>query len=124
MYHNGHHVVGRAPFFADHAALADFYEAVDGEYDMLSEKFCSKYGSDKLSFSVLMGLAADKARGAAAPTENKDVFTRGLQAEQELCKLLENMIKTLPTSEGERQLLGNICQASEGRQYKIKQRIK
>ena len=73
---------------------------------------------------MLMSLAADKSKGMTPAAENKEYFMRGLRGEQELCQMLESMIKSIPTSEGERQLLGNICQSSESRQYKIKQRIK
>lgn len=124
MYHNAHHVVGRAPFFSDHSALGDFYGEVDGEYDMLAEKCAAKYGSEKLSLPVIMSLAAEKSKAMMPAAENKEYFMRGLRAEQELCQMLESMIKSIPTSEGERQLMGNICQSSEARQYKIKQRIK
>ena len=124
MYHNAHHVVGRAPFFSDHKALGGFYEEADNEYDMLAEKFCAKYGSEKLSLPLLMSMAAEKSKAMGPAPENKEYFMRGLRAEQELCQMLEAMVKGIPTSEGERQLLGNICQSSEGRQYKIKQRVK
>lgn len=124
FYHNAHHVVSRAVFFADHAALADFYEALDDEYDSVAERFCAKFGCEQLSLPVLMALVAEKSKTVAHPKENKDVFMRGLQIEGELCAQAEAMIKGMPLTEGDKQLLGNLCVSSEGRQYKIKQRIK
>lgn len=122
--HNAHHIVGRVPFFADHEALSSFYTEIDSQYDSLAERFVGIFNPESLSLPVLMSLATEKAKSVQPAKENKDFFTQALMFEKELCSQLDAIIKTLNPSEGTKQLLGDICDKSEARQYKIKMRIR
>jgi DNA-binding ferritin-like protein len=44
-YQAAHHNVKGSLFFQDHAALGDFYAALQGEYDRAGEKYVSLYGA-------------------------------------------------------------------------------
>ena len=55
--------------------------------------------------------------------ENKEYFKQGLSLEKQLCILIENFIKK-GCSSGTEQLIGDVANRSECRQYKILQRLK
>lgn len=57
-------------------------------------------------------------------SENKNYLKNILNLEKTLCSTIEEYLSANPVSEGSKQLLGEICNKSEQRQYKIQQRIK
>lgn len=124
--HHAHNLVSRVIFFADHEFLGEVYTALDGEYDSVVERLIGLKGEDSLALQPL--LASVTAKLANAPSvgvkENKVFFQYLLAQEQELCKLVEVECKALGTSQGTIQLLGDIGNRSEIRQYKLKQRLK
>jgi len=118
-----HHNVKGALFFADHDALGDFYEALQGEYDRAAEKYVSLYGS--YDISQVMQIVMSSMQGMPSQVkENKEFFTYLLGKEKEVCSMVDMLVKQGGYSEGCKNMLADICTLSEARQYLIKQRIK
>lgn len=121
--HNCHNTVARTPFFQDHGFLAGAYESYDDAYDSIVERMigldlpCNLVEIHVLAVQNLQKLPAEY-------TENIKCFETLLLLEQTLCSKIEESISAGGMSEGTRQLLGDICDKSEARQYQIKQRIK
>lgn len=124
--HHAHNLVSRAVFFQDHDFFGEQYPVYEADYDSIIERIVGMQGEGQLSLTPL--LQAVSAKLINAPSigvkENKIFFQYLLQQEQELCKIVEDLCKIPGTSQGVIQTLGTICEKSEVRQYKIKQRIK
>lgn len=122
-YQAAHHNVKGSLFFQDHGALGDFYDALQGEYDRAGEKYVSLYGS--YDINQLMSMTMSAMQGMPSQVkENKEYFTAFLAKEKEICSMADMLIKQGGYSEGCKNLIADICTASEGRQYLIKQRVK
>ena len=115
--HNCHNTVACATFFQDHSFLADAYAAYDSDYDDVIERMigldlpCNLNEVHVLAVQNLQKLPYEY-------TENKQCFETLLQLEQALCQKVQAELTN--SSEGTKQLLGEICNKSEARQYKIK----
>lgn len=121
--HHIHHIVSRALFFQDHEAFSDFYKQLEDDYDGVAERIVGFSGS--LDIQLLNKEVFQKLNTVQFNTaENKDLFKQLLILEKELCSLCNLLDKSPDTSSGTKQLVGDICNLSEIRQYKIKQRIK
>jgi DNA-binding ferritin-like protein len=117
-----HHNVKGALFFADHDALGDFYEALQGEYDRAAEKYVSLYGS--YDISQVMQMVMSSMQGMPSQVkENKEYFTILLGKEKEVCSMVDMLVKQGGYSEGDKNLLSDIATKSSGRIYLIKRRI-
>lgn len=125
-YHNAHHLASRIAFFSDHEALGGFYEELDGDYDSLVERTIGLIGSDMANLSLIMSGVMQKIPGCPSTkaANNGDHFKYGLQMETELTMLVEAICKSPECKESTKQLISEIGNKSEMRQYKIKQRIK
>ena len=123
-YQAAHHNVKGALFFQDHGALGDFYAALQGEYDRAGEKYVALYGSYDIGRVMQMAISAMQGIPFGEVKESKEYFSAFLAKEKELCSIVDPLIKQGGYSEGCKNLLADICTASEGRQYLIKQRIK
>ncbi len=117
--HNYHNLAKGSLFFADHKYLGSLYEEYEDAYDSVVER------SLGLGLPIDLVAVQKLAAGRLEPyvqKENKESFKMLLQAEQELCGVIEQAIKSGGMTEGTKQFLGNICDQSESRQYKLKQR--
>jgi len=123
--HSAHLLVARVPFHADHEFFGEVYTKLENEYDDVAERTIGLMGEMPLKLQDI--LAGVSAKLAMAPSvgmkENGSFYKHLLQMEMDLCKLVP-MIISQGATEGTKQLLGDICNRSEMRQYKIKQRIK
>lgn len=123
--HSAHNLVARVPFHSDHNFFGEVYEELNGEYDGVAERTIGLMGEGPLRLQDIM--AGVSAKLAAAPSigvkENGVFYKALLQMEMDLCKLC-SMVIAQGATEGTKQLLGDVCNKSEMRQYKIKQRIK
>lgn len=121
--HSAHHLLARAPFLADHDFFGSVYEEMQSEYDGIAERIVGVVGEAPLDLAPIVLGAANKC--ASLPSinvkENSTFFKAQLELEHELCKLINAVIQA-GVSEGTRQLLGDVCNRSEMRQYKIKRR--
>lgn len=123
--HSAHNLCARVPFFQDHDFFGSAYSAHESEYDNVAERQIGLFGEMDLALGPLASAVAAKLQPCPSigVKENSVFFQYQLQLEMELCKLIAQMIAA-GLSEGTRQMLGNIYDASEVRQYKIKQRLK
>lgn len=122
---NAHHLVKGMCFSQDHAFFGDTYEQLGNDFDDVSERIVGLYGEDPLNLQAIMKSVCDKLVDAptAGTTENKIFFQHQLLLEDKLCDLVK-MIVGAGCSHGTEQLITEICNKSEIRKYKIKQRLK
>ena len=116
--HNAHNLAKGSTFFQDHEFLGELYPVYESAYDCIVERILGLGGDIDL---------VDTARQAASGVDMIDAtrpFSSVLEAEKLVCSAIEDLIKTSEMSEGTRQMLGNLCDESEVRQYKIGRRIK
>jgi DNA-binding ferritin-like protein len=120
-----HQLVARAPFHSDHKFFGNAYEASATDYDGVAERILGLMGEDALRPQTILMEVSEKLKMAPSTgvKENKMFYQYQLMMEQELCKKITATIAA-GVSPGTEQLLGTICDNSEIRQYKIKQRIK
>ena len=108
--HRAHHLTKGSTFFSDHETLGAFYSAYDSAYDSIAERIVGLGQPVDLS-AVAKDAAARSAISVANP------FATLLSLEKELCTAL-----TLKASIGTMNLLAQLADDSEVRQYKLKQR--
>ena len=122
---NAHHLVKGNTFQQDHDFFGDVYEGVAGDYDDVAERIIGLYGEEHLNLQTVLSGVVSKLSGApSAKTEDNKVFYNyQLSLEETLCPLIKKIISS-GTTPGVEQLIGEICNKSEMRQYKIKQRLK
>ena len=123
-YQAAHHNSKGPLFFQDHAALGDFYEALQGEYDRAAEKYVSLYGSYDIGRLMQAVLVAMQGIPSSEVKESKEYFVAFAAKEKEICSMVDTLVRQGGYSEGCKNLLADICTLSEGRQYLIKQRTK
>ena len=121
--HAAHNVVAGAVFMQDHSMLGDLYPAYEEEYDDVVERII---GLSALSMEELAGIqeAAVMRMKSVAMTqkENKGYLLVLLDMEKALCTMIQQPVQG--RTEGTKQLLGDIADKSEKRQYKLKQRCR
>ena len=124
--HSAHNLCARTPFHQDHAFFADSYSAFEDAYDSIAERIIGLYGEDSMELNRIMSEVAQKLQNCPSTgvKENKAFYEYQLQLEQELCSKVEAICKNPKASQGVIQTCGTLCEQSEIRQYKIKQRIK
>lgn len=124
FYHNAHNLAKGQMFFADHEQFADFYAAIEKDYDSVVERALPSMGDQILDMKQLLNdiYKIIKDSPSFNASSNSVFFNYAMQMEKELIKLCE---KEIPgKSQGTVQLLGNICDFSEARQYLISRRLK
>lgn len=123
--HHAHNLCARIVFQQDHDFFGEVYSALDGEYDGVVERQIGLFGEDKLDLTAIIVQVHSKLKGlpTVGVKENKVFYTQLLEMEKQLLSAIQAVINT-GVSEGTRQMLGDICDRSEVRQYKIKQRLK
>lgn len=123
-YHNAHNNVKGSFFFQDHAAFADYYAEAEDDYDALAERIIGLTGT-VIEINEVLKKAYEKLAPISFSSfkENKELFIKGLEFEQHLQNMC-NQIDKSALSSGCRQLVGDIANSSEARTYKIKQRVR
>lgn len=120
--HNAHNIITGLTFFEDHEVLGDLYPKYEVIYDSLVERMIGLNMSIDLTES--QSGAVSVIQRLSLTSDPKQCFTIILQLEEMLSKKVEECLASKPYSEGTKQMLGNIADESEARQYKLKQRIK
>lgn len=122
---NAHHLVGRVPFFQDHDFFGDAYDQHASDYDSVAERIVGLFGEEQLALSGILQEVYAKLHKAPSVgvSENSAFFIYQLQLEKELCQKIAEVCAA-GASEGTKQLIGDIADKSEARQYKIQRRIK
>lgn len=118
-----HNAVKGPLFFADHAFLAEIYEAAANDYDAVAERFVKFNGCEGLDQLAILKKMYSSMKGLPMHGENKEYFTTILMLEEKTCGLI-NKILASDATEGVKQLLGEMCNQGEIRCYKIQQRLK
>lgn len=119
--HLSHHYVKFPTFFSDHSYFGELYETYEDIYDSLIEKMI---GLDIECNEFEINSAAVEKLNEYKSTEfnkNADYFQIILGAEKEMCQIAENYDSE--ATYGVKNLLQGICDNSENRQYKLKQRL-
>lgn len=118
--HNCHNMTKGSNFFADHEYLGALYPVYETTYDSVVERVIG------LGFDPDLAQVTLEAANivASSPASDEGCFQVILMLEQELRVKCEEYVKTTLLSEGTKQMLGDICDKSEARQYQLRQRIK
>lgn len=124
-YHNCHNVVFGATFVADHDLFSDFYTELALDYDSVAERIVGYFGKDQLSLSKIMEDTADILKELPDPSALtvEAMLAGGKMADKELIVLCNMVDKMKDVSSGLRQLVGDIADKAEVRQYKLQQRL-
>jgi len=119
--HGAHNNCKGATFFQDHDFFGKLYPVYESEYDSVVERYIGLTGETVEAVSIMsdaMGLISDMS------CDSTEACLEGLDLlEKTLCKVCTDVCGQGSVSEGTRQLVGEICNQSEIRQYKIRQRI-
>lgn len=123
--HGAHNFCARTPFFSDHEFFNQTYLGLEEDYDSVIERMIGLFGEDSIQYLTLHSEVCEKLSHlpSIGVKENYDFFQALLLLEHELCLKVKDYI-TQDCTAGTEQLLGEICNKSEIRQYKEKQRTK
>jgi len=118
--HAAHNLLGGETFFQDHSFLGDLYTTYETAFDDLVERMI---GTEDFKDVFKLNKEAVNLLGHyEMPSNYADCFEILLEGEKMTCEEIEKLVKG--KSQGTIQLLGDFANASEVRQYKIKQRLK
>lgn len=125
-YQACHNLVKGVVFNQDHGTFSSFYDAAASDYDAVIERAINIEGDQAADLVTQMKEVYTHLKGkpCCGVAENKVYFVAALDCEKTLCQMIEAVCKDPTTSEGTRQLLGDIVDKSEVRQYLIQRRIK
>ena len=129
--HAAHNLIGGETFFQDHEFFGELYPAYEADYDSVVERMI---GLDMKPDVTKINSQAVGLLDKNGITNTKAVIEILMKAEKMLCMAVEKEITPNPMShphggkdllsQGTVQLIGEICNKSEMRQYKMKQRSK
>ena len=119
--HMAHHFVRGPLFMQDHSHFGDLYETYEGLYDGILEKMV---GLDLSPNEFAINTEAVAKLNSFTSTDfssNADYFRVILNAEKEICSIAQAL--DAGATYGCKNLFQGIADASEDRQYKLKQRL-
>lgn len=129
-YHHLHNNCSGASFFSDHQQLASFYSQADDDYDRVIERsigLTSEMRPDEL-VRVMREVTdiLDNMPKLYDFVVLNEHLNYALQLEESLCQEVEVYLNSEESrvTEGTRQLLGDVADKSEVRQYLIGRRLK
>jgi hypothetical protein len=117
--HNAHNLCQGDTFFADHEELGDLYGVYEGLYDSVIERMIGL--GQSVDLVKIQVEAAKMLDSEAEPTAFSSAFSGLLTCENDLCKVISDANEG--ASLGTQDLLQAMCNESEVRQYKFKQRL-
>lgn len=125
FYHAAHNLSKGSLFFQDHETLGDFYSEIEKDYDAVIERAINKEGDQVADLQAQLKdiFSQIKSKQIVGVKENKDFFVQGLECEKFLCEMIQQACSIPECSEGTKQLIGDISNRSEVRQYKILRRV-
>ena len=121
--HNCHNTVARVVFFQDHSFLGELYPTYEGHYDDVVERMIGLGTLPNLN-EIQLTAAQHLSMYPSEVKENGECFSSLLSLEKMICKHIESLIFEGGPSQGTINLLADMADKSEQRQYKIGQRIK
>lgn len=119
LAHNGHNMVSGVAFMQDHEFLGELYPEYESAYDSVIERIIGLYGHDSLDIIAIQTAAVQKL----AQYPNSEFFNSLLHCEKEMCSHIEKLCKVAGVTQGTINLLADIADKSEVRQYKLKARL-
>jgi DNA-binding ferritin-like protein len=123
--HHAHLLAKGSLFIQDHEFLSELYPELEGHFDSVSERLIGLGGEKQLDLQIVMSKVNEKLAScpSVGVSENKAFFQKQMEFEKIICSEVEKLCATnLP--QGTKQMLGDIADKSEIRQYKIGRRIK
>lgn len=120
--HNSHLLAKGQTFFQDHEALGEFYPIYEKAFDGLVEKTIGLDGdyNPEASFKQV-GEFMSTTWGC---TNTEKCFEKLLEMEKRICTDVNDILTRMDVTQGVSNFLQALCDESEGRQYKLKQRLK
>lgn len=118
--HNAHNLLGGATFFQDHEFLGELYPVYETDYDNIVERTIGLKGT--MDLIAIQKIAANQLEKTGQCTSYDQCFKELLNWEAILCTAIDKIAKE--STQGTANLLADIADRSEMRQYKIKQRLK
>jgi DNA-binding ferritin-like protein len=116
--HDAHNNIRGPSFFADHEFLGDVYGAYETAYDSLVERYIGLTGQPVDGISL-----AREALELAPDSDVQGIWDTLSMFERTICKVCYTFCEQEGVSEGTKQLVGELCNQAEMRQYKLKQRM-
>lgn len=121
--HLAHNYCKGPLFFQDHTFLGDLYKTYEEDYDDLVERILGL--GQQINLNEINKAAVVTIDSLPILVkENKEFFSTILSLEQKLSSSIDSICKSESLSEGTKQLIGEMANKSEKRQYLLKQRIK
>lgn len=120
--HRAHNVCRGETFFPDHDFLGGIYEAYEGAYDNVVERMIGL--GMKPAIVKITSEACKKFEDMASDSmvQTDTMLAKILGLEKEFCSQIEEAMKG-ELSQGTQNMLQGLCDESEVRQYKLKQRL-
>lgn len=117
--HIAHNVASGSSFFSDHDYLGELYSAYESAYDDVVERMIGLGQNPDLT-EITMN-AAKYIKGHTHDS-TEQCFAYLLSMEQEICDEISSLVKD--ASDGTQNMLQDMADKSEMRQYKLGQRLK
>lgn len=118
--HMAHNQVSGMHFFEDHEFLGELYGTYEGVYDDLIERMI---GLDQSPDIKEINDEANEYLQEAEPTAGLGFFSHLLECEEEVCEMIEKLVKEEGLTQATINLLVQIADDAEKRQYKLKQKL-
>lgn len=120
--HNAHLLAKGPSFASDHKMFKGFYEAYEEAFDGLIERTIGLDGeyNPEASFKQIGEFMAS-TWGCRNPEE---CFEKLMDMEKRICTDVNDILTRMDVTQGVSNFLQGLCDESESRQYKIKQRLK
>lgn len=121
---NAHNLAKGPLFLQDHCFLGEIYTAAQSDYDSVVERIIGTMGAKHIDLKEIMdGVSKQIASLPCGEVKQNSVYFDHIQKlEKKTCSIVERLCMG-GISEGTRQLIGEIANQSEMRQYKIQQRL-
>lgn len=123
--HAAHNFCARVSFHADHAFFQEVYKQAEIDFDNVLERMIGLMGEEETGYDQLhteVALVLDKL--PIINVKDNGVYYEQIKAiEEDLCRTIAIKLSQ-GTTPGVEQLLGDICNRSEERLYKIGRRLK
>lgn len=124
LTHMMHNLVSGSDFLLHHEFLGELYPEYEADYDDVIERIIGLYGVNSIDLLSVQISAVDELKHYPIDPFNViGMFEVVQNCEKELCDYVKKLCSHPGMSEGSKQLVGEIANKSEARQYKLKQII-
>jgi DNA-binding ferritin-like protein len=121
-YHQAHNIVSGPTFFSDHEFLGGLYKQTEVWYDSVTERFIGQDNNiEKVDLVETLEDVLNLLKDYPMDSDAEHLLSQGLEMEQSLCQMINQLCPS--QSEGTKQLIGDIADQSEARQYLLQRRL-